>query len=112
MGELNTLLDTISAGTTVALRRSDADYPASSGWALTLHLRGASSLDVTVTADGGDHLLTLTATATAALVPGDYRWVKRASKGSGAALEAHVAASCSVSVTPNLAAATFGAPVP
>lgn len=55
-------------------------YPAPS-WSLTLILRGPSALDVTSTAEGSRHVLTLTAAQTGALAAGHYSYSVRATSG-------------------------------
>jgi hypothetical protein len=105
MGELTALPATFAAGTTVRYRRSFADYPASAGWALTLHLNGPESIaHADAVADGDDFVLTLSATATAALEPGSYRWAERVSNGD----EVYDVASGAITVTVNLATAVAG----
>lgn len=108
MNELTALPDSFAAGTTTVYRRSFADYPASDGWTLKLHLRGKSALDVTATPDGDDFILTLTATATGVLVAGGYTWSEQVTRGSGAGLEAHDPATGCVWITPNLVTAAAG----
>lgn len=93
-----------AAGTTVKLRRSHADYPASD-WDLTLHLRGASILDVDATPDGDDFLVTIPAADSDGLTPGTYRWAERVSDGT----EVYTAATGVVEITLDMATATAGA---
>jgi hypothetical protein len=105
MGQLTALPPILAAGTTVRYRRSYADYPASAGWALKLHLNGPESVaHIDAVADGDDFVLTLSATATAALEPGDYSWVELVSKSP----EVHDPAKGKVTVTVNLATAAAG----
>jgi hypothetical protein len=92
------------AGTTLKLRRSFGDYPASDGWSMSLLLRGAGTLDVAATADGTDFLVILSATATAGLAAGTYRWTERVSKAG----EVYTAASGTVDVTLDMGAAGAG----
>ena len=47
-------------------------YPAASGWAVTYAARGAGSIDITSTGADDVHTVSITAAATAALVPGAY----------------------------------------
>lgn len=70
----------INAGDTIKWTRSLADHPADAGWALTYtFINAAGKFTVTATASGSDHLATLSATASAALLPGDYDWRAQAS---------------------------------
>ena len=107
MGTLTALPPTFAAGTTVRYRRYYADYPASAGWALKLHLNGEKSVaHIDAVADGDDFILTLSATATAALEPGDYRWVEWVTKSGGDTFDP---ARGEVAVTLNFATAVAGA---
>lgn len=99
------LPNTFSAGTTVQYWRSYADYPASAGWQLKLHLRGASALDLLAEIVDGEFRFTLSAAATAALTAGGYSWIERVSKDG----EAYDVASGVTTVTPNFATAGPGA---
>lgn len=67
------------AGSTVKFTKSLPDYPATE-WALTFHLRGPASLDVTATAAGCDHEVTMAATESV-LEPGRYYWQTWVAKG-------------------------------
>ena len=103
--ELRAIPTEISGGTTVAIRQSFADYPASEGWALTLHLAGASRLDVTAEADGDEFLTTIDpADTSSSFEPGLYKWLQRVSKSG----EVYDVDSGVVTVTPNLAEAAPG----
>lgn len=64
-----------TAGDTVQWKKSLSDYPASDGWTLKYALRGAGSIDLTASADGDDHLVTVTAAASAAYTAGTYKWM-------------------------------------
>ncbi len=104
--ELSTLPAQFAAGTTVCYRRRLADYPASGGWTLRLHLAGASVLAITATTDGDDFIVTIAADDTAGgFFPGLYKWVERV---TGAGGEVYEVAAGSVTVQPNLAEATEG----
>jgi len=105
--ELTALPDQFSAGTTVPYQKRFADYPASAGWTLTLYLAGASVLDATAVADGDDFVVTLDAADTADLLPGLYKWVERVTSAEEAP-EVYDVASGTVTVTPDLSAATAG----
>lgn len=104
MDPLTEMPASFAAGTTVKLRLSFSDYPASAGWALTLLLAGASVVSATGNASGDAHDVTLTAAATAPLQPGTYRSTARLSKAG----EVYDVALGYVSVTRNLATAGPG----
>jgi len=63
-----------AAGDSLSWTKSLADYSANDGWSLLYCFRGKalSTLDLTSTASGSDHLLSLTTTATENLLPGKY----------------------------------------
>jgi len=104
--ELANLPDQLAAGTTVCYRRRLTDYPATAGWTLRLHLAGASVLAVTAAADGDDFLVTIEATATQGdFAAGLYKWVERISNAGG---EVYEVGRGTVTVLPDLAAATEG----
>ncbi len=64
---------TITAGDTVQWLRSLPDYPASAGWSLHYRLIcSAGIIDITSTASGDDHLVSVPAATSAAWVPGNY----------------------------------------
>lgn len=71
----------ITAGSTVKWKKTLSHYKASDGWTLTYAIRGATILDITASADGADHSVTLSATQTGALKSGTYWWNAYASKG-------------------------------
>jgi hypothetical protein len=102
--DLFVIPDRIAAGTTVKYSRTFADFPASAGWAMKVWLAGAIASGVDAVVDGDGFDVTLTATFTATLTPGNYRWVERVTKAS----EIYDAASGTLVVTPNLATATSG----
>ena len=104
--ELANLPDQFAAGTTVCYRRRLVDYPASDGWTLQVYLAGASVLPVTAVADGDDFLVTIDPDDTGIdFVAGHYKWVERVSNASG---EVYEVGRGTVTVLPNLAAATDG----
>jgi hypothetical protein len=64
----------ITAGDTLAWRKSLADYPATV-WTLKYRLiNAAGKVDITATADGTDHLVGVSATTSAAYAAGSYAW--------------------------------------
>jgi hypothetical protein len=76
---------TITSGDSVAVTLTRPDYPATAGWSLTWALAGPSVVTVASVAAGAAHTLTLTATQTAVLSAGAYRWSLRAVNGSTSA---------------------------
>ncbi|WKZ15439.1 MAG: hypothetical protein QY317_16205 [Candidatus Jettenia caeni] len=70
----------LTAGTTLRFQRSYAKYPASAGWAYTFYLAGSSVLSASGVANGDAFIITLTATNTANLAEGTYRYTEIVSK--------------------------------
>lgn len=104
--ELTHLPDQFAAGTTVCYRRRLADYPASAGWALRVHLAGASVLAKTAVGAGDDHLVTIEASDTEGeFAAGQYKWVERVSNDGG---EVYEVGRGTVTILPNLAEASEG----
>lgn len=103
--EFSALPESFAAGTTVRYRKRLSDYPASAGWALRLHLAGASVLAKAAVPDGDDFIVTITAADSDAFAAGLYKWVERVSNAGG---EVYEVASGIVTVLPNLAEATEG----
>ena len=93
------------AGTTVVFARSFGDYPTSDGWAYSLDLVGANTLHKMAVVDGTNFVLTLTATETAALSAGAYRYSERVTRGS----EVYEVATGLIAVELNYATAANGA---
>lgn len=94
-----------TAGSTVELSLSFADFPAGGGWSAKLYLAGASIVaPLSATADGDAFALALDADVTSRLAPGVYTWEVRASKGG----KVYVAGSGTVEVLRNIAAAGAG----
>lgn len=71
-------------------------------WALAYSLRGPSSLDMTAVASGRAWQTTLTAVASAALLPGDYVWAAILTSGA----ERITASNGKLSITTDLASTT------
>lgn len=104
--ELANIPDQFAAGTTVCYRRRLADFPASAGWTIKLHLAGASVLTKTAATDGDDFVVTIDATDTDGdFMAGLYKWVERVSNAGG---EVYEVGRGSVTVLPNLAEASEG----
>lgn len=71
----------IDAGATIKWTRTLPDYPASDGWVLSYELVKASTrIAITAAASGADHLVTISAAASAAYAAGMYDWRARVSK--------------------------------
>lgn len=63
----------VRAGDTVTWRKSFADYPASAGWTLYYRLiNAAGKFDITATADGDTHLVSVPKATTDDWTAGDY----------------------------------------
>ena len=72
-----TLQSSLVQGESLNLRAEVGDYPASSGWQLTLYLNpraGGTAHQVTSTADGDGHLLQASGATTAAWAAGAYAY--------------------------------------
>ena len=95
----------VRAGDTVTWRKSLALYPATDGWTLYYRLINATAkIDITATASGSDHLVSLTSTITAAYTAGNYDYLAWAEKGTGPTYERASVGSGRITITPNLAA--------
>jgi hypothetical protein len=71
----------IVRGDTIKWIKTLADYPAPT-WALKYAFRGVGSIDVTSTASGSDHSVTLSAAASAAYLVGSYSWSSYVEQGA------------------------------
>jgi len=92
----------LTAGDSYTWQRSLDDYPAGT-WTLKYRLiNAAGKIDITATASGADHLVTLTPTTTAAYTAGDYTWTKWVEK-TGYRI---TLATGTITVKPNIAALT------
>lgn len=85
-----------TAGDTVAWYQAVVDTPPPT-WTLTVRLTGPASLEKQATNASGRHLVTFSATETAALPSGTYRWAARAASGA----EAYTVADGVVTVVAN-----------
>lgn len=73
MDALTDIPPTITAGDSLTWRKTLEDFPASSGWALSyILLNAAGKIEISAGADGSDHLVELSASATSAYPPGRY----------------------------------------
>jgi hypothetical protein len=71
----------IVAGDTAKWLKALVDYPASSGWTLAYTLINADyKISISTTAQGEDHLINVSATATAAWNAGAYDWRAQVTK--------------------------------
>lgn len=94
----------IRAGDTIKWTRSLADYPAST-WTLSYRLiNAAGNIDITATADGDDHAVTVPAATSAAYTPGQYEWVASVTDGS----DRYTVGSGRLTIQPDLAAEAAG----
>jgi hypothetical protein len=90
-----------AAGDTIKWTRELADYPASASWVLTYALRNAvSQIDVTASAVGDVHSITIAASVSAAFAPGSYGWAAYVSKAG----ERYEVGTGTLTIRPNLAA--------
>jgi hypothetical protein len=65
----------VTAGDTVAWTKSLSDYPATASWVLKYRLINASAkIDITATASGADHAVSVAKSTTAAWAAGWYDW--------------------------------------
>lgn len=78
MADLTEIPTRLVAGDSYTLTLTYADYPATAGWALALAVAGVDVKTWSSVAAGNAHVLTLTATETAALGAGTYQWRVRA----------------------------------
>ena len=103
--ELTALPESFPAGTTIIYRKTLSDYAPGDGWALKLHLAGASVKTSDATVDGNDFVVTLAASATSSpFLAGLYKWIERVSL-SGAVYEVD---SGIVTILPDLSTAAAG----
>ena len=85
MADLTAVPTQIIAGDSYTLTLTHSDYPASLGWALALViLGGGGRIEATSTASGDAHVIALSATTTANLAAGAYRYTVRATKDDSA----------------------------
>lgn len=96
--------NTLQAGDTITWSRSLTSYPATAGWVLKYRLLFTSGtpVDITATASGADHAVSLAATATAGYTPGAATLVPWVELGA----ERYTLDPIAVTVLANLAGAT------
>jgi len=83
MDSTNTIPAVLQAGDSLNWRRSLQAYTATDGW--TLHYRlvnATTTIDITATADGDDHLVAIPASTSAGYAAGDYTAVEYVTKGA------------------------------
>ena len=90
------------AGDTVKWKKSLSDYPASDGWVLKYAIRGTAVINLTATASGADHLITIAAATSAAYTAGTYKWIASVEKAS----ERYSVGEGYLTIEPNFATAT------
>lgn len=95
----------IRAGDSITWLKTLNDYPATDSWVLHYRLiNSAGKFDITATASGSDHLVSVDAATTANYTAGDYTLVSWVTLGS----ERYSIASFPVEVLPDLAAQAAG----
>jgi len=95
--------ETLRAGDTITWRKTLASYPATDSWVLYYRLIAAShKYDITAAAEGSNHLVTVSATTSAAWVSGEYAWTSWVIKSG----ERHTIEQGRLTILPDLAAVT------
>ncbi len=96
----------IIAGDTLTWQKTLVNYPASQGWTLNYRLiNAAGHLDITGSASGDDHLISVPAAASSGYVAGQYNWQSYVTNAGG---ERHTIETGDIEVKANWAAATTG----
>lgn len=96
----------IVAGDTFTLTQTLRGYPAS-GWSLHYALiNGAGKITFDATAQGDDHLISVSAATTASWLPGDYDYLAWVEQGSGPSVQRVTLQHGRTTIAPNLATAT------
>lgn len=90
------------AGDTVKWKKCLASYKASDGWQLAYAIVGASAININASADGDDHLVTITAASSGAYAAGTYKWIATVTKDD----ERYTVGEGYFDIKPNLANAT------
>jgi hypothetical protein len=102
---LSAMPGAFAAGTTLTYTKSLSGYLPSAGWAMTLYLGGVELLaPVSASTSGDAFVVSIAASATSPLDPGNYYWEERVTKGA----EEYVADSGYVEVLPNVKSAVAG----
>ncbi len=90
----------ITAGDTISWKKSLSEYPATSGWVLSYVLINATNkVSITASASGDDHLVSVSASTSAAWKKGDYTYQAYVTKSS----ERFMIGSGEIQILPNLA---------
>jgi hypothetical protein len=72
-----------AAGATLSFKLAQhQQFPVSESWVYKIHLLGRTSKAIQATGSGNEYTFTLSATDSALLTAGTYRWVVRATKAS------------------------------
>lgn len=91
----------VRAGDTVTWRKSLPDYPATDGWVLYYRgINATAKFDITATADGADHLVSVPIATTDDWTAGDYTLIAWVADGT----ERASLPTSRITVLPNLAA--------
>lgn len=111
MGTMSAMPDkeptTVTAGDTIQWQIALPDYPATDGWTLKYALRGSAGvINITSSASGSDHLVSITAATSATWSYGDYQWTRYVEKGAGTTLERVTLASGTITIERNWAGVT------
>lgn len=98
---------TVTAGDTIQWQIALPDYPATDGWTLKYALRGSAGvINITSTASGADHLVTVAAATSALWAHGTYQFTRYVEKGVAETLERATLDSGTITVERNWAAVT------
>lgn len=90
----------VTAGDTIAWTKTLTDYPATAGWVLKYRLiNTANKIDITATASGADHLVSVAAATSTSYVSGWYDWQAYVEK----AAERYTVDNGRIQISPNLA---------
>jgi len=91
----------VTAGDTVQWTKTVSDYPASDGWILTYALLSEKNkINITGSASGQDHAISVSASTSEDWIPGTYQWQSYVTNGS----ERHNVGSGTLKVLANFAA--------
>lgn len=104
MQTLTAMPDSFSKGSSVSYTKAVPDYPATDGWALTVHIAGRSVAHVNAGTSGADFVVTMAPAVTSTLEPGVYTWLERVSKAG----EIVDVGNGTLAITADLATATTG----
>lgn len=95
----------IQAGDTIQWQRTVPGYSAADGWVLAYRFINAdANIGVSSTAQGDDHLVSISAATSAAYPPGDYTWTAHVTRGA----DRYTIGQGRTTVRPDLAAQVTG----